>query len=69
MLTLLFAIFFIGIFGKLFLFALKAAWSITKLIFTFLFLPFILLGLVFNGLILIAFPGLILIGILAFLLK
>ena len=50
MLELLFFIFLFGIFGKLFFFGMRAAWSISKLLITIVFLPVILLGMVFGGL-------------------
>ena len=46
MLELLFFIFLFGIFGKLFFFGMRAAWSISKLLITIVFLPVILLGMV-----------------------
>lgn len=67
MLTLLFCICMIGIFGKLFLFGIKAAWGISKMLISILFLPFILIVMVLGGLIQIAFPILLIIGILSLL--
>ena len=55
MLELLFFIFLFGIFGKLFFFGMRAAWSISKLLITIVFLPVILLGMVFGGLLYLAF--------------
>ena len=54
MLELLFFIFLFGIFGKLFFFGMRAAWSISKLLITIVFLPVILLGMVFGGLLYLA---------------
>ena len=65
MLELLFLIFLLGIFGKLFFFGLRAAWSISKLLLTIVFLPLILIAMVFGGLLYLAFPILIIIGILS----
>ena len=65
MLELLFFILPFGIFGKLFFFGMRAAWSISKLLITIVFLPVILLGMVFGGLLYLAFPILIIIGILS----
>lgn len=64
MLSLLFAICMIGVFGKLFFFGLRAAWGISKFLLTIVFLPLILVGLVFGGLITLAFPILIVVGII-----
>lgn len=65
MLEILFFIFLFGIFGKLFFFGMRAAWSISKLLITIVFLPVILLGMVFGGLLYLAFPILLIIGILS----
>ena len=65
MLSLLFTICMIGIFGKLFIFGVKAAWGISKLLLTVVFLPLILIGMVIGGLMSIAFPILIIVGIVA----
>ena len=53
----------IWIFGKLFIFGVKAAWGISKLLLTVVFLPLILFGMVIGGLMSIAFPILIIVGI------
>ena len=55
----------IWIFGKLFIFGVKAAWGISKLLLTVVFLPLILVGMVIGGLMSIAFPILIIVGIAA----
>lgn len=65
MLSLLFTICMIWIFGKLFIFEVKAAWGISKLLLTVVFLPLILIGMVIGGLMSIAFPILIIVGIVA----
>ncbi len=64
MLTWIFGILMLIVFGRILLFALSATWSIAKVIFALIFLPLALVALVFNGLILIAFPVLIIIGLL-----
>lgn len=66
MLMLLFLIAIFWIFGKLLIFGLKMSWSILKLLLTIGFLPLILVGMVLAGLIRIAFPILILVGIIVF---
>ena len=63
MMTLIFSILMIWIFGKLIGFALRAAWGVTKILFTFLFLPVVLIALVIGGLIYIALPLLLIIGV------
>ena len=65
MLSLLFTICMIWIFGKLLIFGVKAAWGISKLLLTVVFLPLILIGMVIGGLMSIAFPILIIVGIVA----
>ena len=65
MLEILFTICMIWVFGKLFFFGLRAAWGLTKLLLVVLFLPVLLIGLVLAGLIYIAFPIVIIIGIVS----
>ena len=65
MLNLLFAILMIMVFVKLIGFAIRAAWGISKVLVTLVFLPLILIGLVLGGLIYLAFPILILVGLVA----
>ena len=63
MLSLLFTICMIWVFGKLLFFGIKAAWGISKFLVTIVLLPLILIGLAAGGLIYIAFPILIIAGI------
>ncbi|MCQ2081742.1 MAG: hypothetical protein MJZ11_08780 [Lachnospiraceae bacterium] len=63
MMTLIFLILFFGIFGKIAVFAIKAAWGLTKVVFTLLFLPLIIIGFALSGLIYLAFIGLIIAGV------
>lgn len=68
MFTLLFFILMAVMFGKLTMLSIRAAWSVTKIIVCLVFAPLLLLVLVFAGLIYIAFPLLLiggLIGLLA----
>lgn len=65
MLSLLFTICMIWVFGKLFIFGVKAAWGISKLLLTVVLLPVILIILAVGGLISLAFPILIVIGIVS----
>nr|WP_296091962.1 hypothetical protein [uncultured Dorea sp.] len=67
MLTLLFMICMFGIFGKLLVFGLKATWGLSKLLLTVIFFPLILVGMVVGGLIYLAFPILIIVGIVSLL--
>ena len=66
MLTLIFAIMMITVFGKLAIVAIKAAWGITKILVTIIFLPAILIGIVCAGAIYLALPILIIIGLVTF---
>ncbi len=63
MLTLLFVICMFAIFGKLAVLALKGAWGLTKIVFSLIFLPLILIGMVIKGLIVLALPILIIFGV------
>ena len=65
MLTLLFVICMFGIFGKLIGLAFKMTWGIAKVLFTLVFLPVILVGLAMGGLLVGAFPLLIVVGIVS----
>lgn len=65
MLTLLFIICMFGIFGKLLWFGIKAAWGISKFVLTIVFLPVILIALVLGGLLYLAIPILIVIGVVS----
>lgn len=66
MLTILFTICMIWFIGKFFIFGLRASWGILKLLCTVVFFPVILIGMVVGGLLYIAFPILIIGGIVAF---
>ena len=67
MLTLLFIFLLFVVFGKLLALSIKATWGITKIIFTLVCLPVILIVLVLGGLIYIALPILIIVGIVSWL--
>lgn len=65
MFTLLFVLFTFLIFGKLFLFAVKASWGFLKILFTILLVPFVLITLVFAGLFYVALPVLVVAGVVS----
>ena len=65
MLSLLFAIGMIWLFGKLFFFGLKATWGITKFLVTIVLLPLVLIVMAVSGMFYIAFIILIVGGIAA----
>ncbi len=64
-LTILFLILLFTIFGKLLSIAIKAAWGITKILFSIVFLPLVLIGLFFSGLVYVALIVLIIVGIVS----
>ena len=65
MLTILFLIFLFGIFGKLFFFGIRAAWGISKFVLMVVFFPVILIGMLIVGLVKLAFPLLLVFGVIA----
>ena len=67
MLTILFLILMIAVFGKLIWLAIRAAWGITKVLFSIVFLPIVLIALALSGLIVVALPILIIVGLAALL--
>lgn len=67
MFTLIFIIFMLMIFGKLLAFAIKAAWGLTKIIWTIVVLPIALIALVACGLIYLAVPILAIVGLVSIL--
>ena len=65
MLTFLFFVLLFGIFGKLIWLAVKAAWGISKIVFSIVFLPVVVLVLFFSGLVYVARGRLGAIGIVS----
>ena len=65
MLTFLFFILMLAVFGKILGFAIKATWGISKIIFSVVLLPLFLVGLVLKGLLTLALPILVVIGIVS----
>lgn len=65
MLTFLFFVLLFGIFGKLIWLAVKAAWGISKIVFSIVFLPVVVLVLFFSGMIYVALGLLVVIGIVS----
>ena len=64
MFTLLFIFCMFGVFGKLFCFGLKAAWGISRFVLNIVFRPLILIVMVAGGLLSVAFPLLLIIGVI-----
>ncbi len=65
MLTLLFWVLMLMTFGKILKFALKAAWGISNILVSLVFLPLFLVVLVFQGLLALALPILLIVGAIA----
>ena len=65
MLTLVFICLMIGVFGKLIGRAFKMTWGIAKVLFTLVFLPFVLIALTIGGLVTIALPLVVVVGIIS----
>lgn len=65
MLTFLFFVLLFGIFGKLIWLAVKAAWGISKIVFSIVFLQVVVLVLFFSGLVYVALGLLVVIGIVS----
>ena len=65
MLTFIFICLMFWIFGKLIGLSFKMTWGITKVLFTLVFLPVILIALAIGGLVTIALPILIVVGIIS----
>ena len=61
---LLLAICMIGLIWKLCVFGLRASWGIMKLLCTVVLFPVILIGMVVGGLLYVAFPLLIIAGVI-----
>ena len=65
MLELLFTILMFVVFGKILIFAFRATWGISKILFSVVLLPLFLIILVVSGLITLALPILIVVGIVS----
>ena len=65
MLTFLFIVLMLGVFGKLLVFAIKATWIITKIIVNIVFLPLVIIGLFVSGLAYAALIVLAIVGIVS----
>ena len=61
---LLFAICMLGFIWKLFVFGVRASWGIMKLLCSVVLFPVILIGMVVGGLLYVAFPLLIIAGVI-----
>ena len=66
MLSLLFSVFMLVVFGKLLVYAVNASWGIAKILLTVVFLPIILVVMAVVGLMSFALPVLLIVGICTF---
>lgn len=64
MMTVIFILLMLAVFGKLVAWAFKAAWGIVKVVLMLICLPVVLIGLAVGGLIYIAIAVLVIIGII-----
>ena len=66
MLTLLFVILMIVVVGKIAMFAIKAAWGLTKVILMVVLFPVFLIAMAVSGFMALAFIALVVGGLVAF---
>lgn len=64
MLAFIFMVLLFMVFGEILVFAVKAAWGVTKIVCTVVLFPLILIGMVVGGLIKIALPVLLIVGVI-----
>lgn len=65
MLTFIFCILMIVVFGNIVTFAVKMAWGVSKIVINLVLLPVIFIGMVLAGLFWLAIPLLVVIGLLS----
>ena len=65
MLTLIFMVALVWVAWKMLVLGIKAAWGIAKIICTVLLLPFFIAGLFMVGMVYLAIPILVIVGIIA----
>ena len=64
--SIIFIILMFIVFGKLLKFAIKATWGIAKIVVSLIMLPLFLVVLVLSGLLVLALPILLVVGIVVF---
>lgn len=69
MLNFIFVILMLLVFGKLISFAIRATWGLTKIVLFLILLPVILIMMFFGGLVVLALPILVVVGIISMLIK
>ena len=65
MITLIFSILMIAVFGRLLMFAIRLAWGALKVVLSLVFLPAALILFFIKGLFTVAFPVLIVVGLIS----
>ena len=65
MLELIFAVLMISVFGRLFVFGLRATWGFARLISAVVLMPILFAVVILGGLLRIAFPVLAIIGLVS----
>ncbi|MBE5923800.1 MAG: hypothetical protein E7271_04930 [Lachnospiraceae bacterium] len=65
MLTLIFVVLLIAVVIKILVFALKAAWGITRIVLSVVLFPIIFIALALTGFISVAIVGLIVVGLIS----
>ena len=65
MLTFLFIVLLLTVFGKLLIFAIKATWGITKILLNIVLLPLVIIGMFLSGLTYVALIVLAIVGIVS----
>ena len=65
MLTLLFVILLVSVFFKMISLAIRLAWGILRVFFTVIFFPLIMIGLFCVGLVKLAIPILLIVGLVS----
>lgn len=63
MVLFIFVLLMLGVFGKMIGLAIRCTWGITKVAFSIIFLPIVLIVLVVCGLMYLALPALVILGI------
>ena len=65
MLTFLFIVLLLTVFGKLLILAIKAAWGITKILLNIVLLPLVIIGMFLSGLTYLALIALAIVGLVS----
>ena len=69
MLSIIFFLLFMAVFGKMIGFAIRCTWGIFKTVMFLVFLPLMIVFLAIGGLVYIAFPILLILGVVSLFVK